>query len=152
MSFDICPKCGYKENVLDQSVYWQRNPRYKGYKLGYSMTSMQQYGCYLMCLSYVTGLDPIDVDKLFMEKGVYNGDLIMPKAFDVLGLKNYQKVTDIERMPTQELSIKEVLLGRSQHFVVRIFRDNKRWIFDPWDGKELPINHYPFRSYRVFDK
>jgi len=87
-----------------------------------------------------------------MEKGVYNGDLIMPKAFDVLGLKNYQKVTDIERMPTQELSIKEVLLGRSQHFVVRIFRDNKRWIFDPWDGKELPINHYPFRSYRVFDK
>ena len=147
-----CPKCGHKWEEFDQSIYYQRHARYNGYRLGNSQTSMQQYGCYLMCLAYVTRRDPIEVDELFMKKGVYSGDLITTKAFEVLGLKNYQKVTDINRMPTQEETIKEVTLGRGQHFVVRFFKDGKRWIYDPWTNQTLPINYYPFRSYRVFDK
>ncbi len=126
---------------------------------------MQNYGCYLMCFSFVTGLDPIEVDKLFMKHGVYKDTDNIPdfnfadddiidskKACKVLGLKNYYKNTDINHMPTQEMTIKEVTLGKGQHFVVRIFKDNKRYIFDPWKGEILPINYYPFRSYRVFDK
>ena len=144
-----CPKCGYEEVA---NMYWQRNPRYKGKKLGKSNTSMQQYGCALMCLSYVTDKDPLDVNQLFIEKGVYTDDMInFAKACEVLGLKNYEKNTNINRMPTQEEVIKEVKLGRSQHFVVRINK-GKRTIFDPWLGNVQSINHYPFVSYRIFNK
>lgn len=160
-----CPKCQYQWEQSSESIYWQRNPRYKGYKLGKSNTSMQQYGCYLMCLSYLSGKDPIEVDELFMKNDVYKDTDNIPdfnfadddiidskKASKILGFSNYVKVTDVNRMPVQELSIKEVTLGKGQHFTVRIFRDNKRLIFDPWEGKELPINQYKFRSYRIFEK
>lgn len=148
--FTKCPKCGYEEN---ENIYWQRNPRYKGLKLGNSNTSMQQYGCFLMCLSYVTRKDPIEVNRLLTEQGGYSGDMILtPKAFEILGLKYIKTERDINKMPEQEESIKEVLLGRSQHFTVRINKDGKRTIFDPWLGEVKPINYYPFRSYRIFNK
>lgn len=146
-----CPVCGYTE--LIESIYWQRNPRYKGLKLGKSNTSMQQYGCALMSWSYVSRKDPLEVNQLFIENGVYIGDIInFQKACLVLGYRDYEKVTDINKMPEQEESIKEVLLGRSQHFTVRINKDRKRTIFDPWEGKVLPINYYPFKSYRIWKK
>lgn len=149
-----CPKCGYNESHEGEAqLYWQRNPRYKGLKLGNSQTSMQNYGCALMSFSYVTGKDPLEVNQLFTENGVYSGNMIIfEKACEVLGLKNYEKSTDIKRMPSQEMVIKEVVMGRSQHFVVRINRDGKRFIFDPWVGMDQPVNLYPFRSYRIFDK
>ena len=34
--------------------------------------------------------------------------------------------------------------------MVRLIRNGKRLIYDPWLGKEMPINHYPFKSYRLF--
>lgn len=132
--------------------YWQRSPRYKGLKLGNSQTSMQTYGCALMCWSYVFKKDPLEVNKLFIDKGVYNGDMInFAKACEVLGGKNYKKDTNIDNMPSQEETIKEVRMGKSQHFVVRFNKDGKRTIFDPWLGEVKPINHYTFKSYRVFD-
>ena len=147
-----CEKCGQELPVVN-NMYWQRNPRYKGLKLGDSNTSMQQYGCFLMSLSYVSGKDPLEVNELLRKNGGYNGDMIVsPKAFELLGLKYIGKFTDINYMPKQELSIKEVWLGRSKHFVVRINKNGKRTIFDPWQGKIMPINEYKFVSYRVFDK
>lgn len=141
------------EESYDQSIYHQLNPRYKGWTLGKSKTSMQLYGCALMCWSYVARKDPKEVDKLFIEKGVYNVDMIdFKKASEVLGFKDYEKSTDINRMPSQEETIKEVALGRGQHFVVRINKDSKRTIFDPWQNAILPINYYPFVSYRIFDR
>lgn len=146
-----CPKCGYEE--VTESIYHQRNARYKGKKLGESNTSMQQYGCALMCLSYCFDKDPLEVNQLFIKKGVYSGDMInFAKAIEVLGGKDYEKSTDINRMPTQEETIKEVKLGKGQHFVVRINKDGKRTIFDPWLGSVQSINHYPFVSYRIFNK
>jgi hypothetical protein len=153
-----CPKCGYEETTensseIDLSLYYQRSERYSGKKLGNSNTSMQNYGCGLMCFSYVKKMDPIEVNQLFIDKGVYSGDMIVfEKACAALELKNYEKSTDINRMPTQEEIIKEVLLGKSQHFTVRINKDGKRTIFDPWTGKIQSINFYTFRSYRIFDK
>jgi len=152
---EVCKQIGFKitkfdADDFDESIYYQRHSRYKGWKLGNSNTSMQNYGCALMCWSYVARLDPKDVDKLFIDKGVYNNDMInFGKACKVLGFKDYEKSTDINRMPIEKETIKEVLLGRSQHFVVRI-NDNGRRIFDPWLGKILPINHYKFKSYRIF--
>lgn len=149
--FTKCPKCGYEE--ITPNMYHQRNARYKGMKLGKSNTSMQQYGCALMCFSYVTDKDPLDVNQLFIEKGVYSVDMIdFAKACEVLGLKNYEKSKDINRMPTQEEVIKEVKLGKGQHFVVRINKDGKRTIFDTWTGANQSINYYPFVSYRIFNK
>lgn len=148
----ICPKCGYKEEEI-KNIYWQRNHRYKGMKLGKSNTDWQNYGCALMCWSYVSDKDPLEVNKLFIDKGVYSGDMInFQKACEVLGFKDYEKSTDINRMPEQEETIKEVWLGRSQHFVIRLNKDGKRTIFDPWTNLILPINEYPFKSYRIFNK
>ena len=147
-----CTQCG-QELPQVANMYWQRNPRYKGLKLGKSNTSMQNYGCFLMCLSYVIDKDPLEVNQLFIEKGVYSNDMIIAsKACEVLGLKDYEKSTNINRMPTQEETIKEVQMGKSQHFVVRINKDGKRTIYDPWQNKILSINFYPFKSYRIFNK
>lgn len=147
-----CEKCN-QELPQEVSIYWQRNPIYKGLKIGNSQTSMQGYGCALMSFSYVTGRDPLEVNRLFIEKGVYQNDIIVfSKACEVLGLKNYEKSIDINRMPSQEMVIKEVRLGKSQHFTVRLNKDEKRSIFDPWVGKIMPINEYKFMSYRIFDK
>jgi len=147
-----CPKCGYEETNPSE-MYYQRSKLYDGKKLGKSNTSMQTYGCALMCWSYVAGKDPLDVNQLFIDKGVYKNDLIIfDKACTALGFKDYEKNTNIGRMPTQEQTIKEVKLGKGQHFVVRINRDGKRTIFDPWTNQILPINEYKFRSYRIFNK
>lgn len=147
-----CTLCGQELPNTD-SIYWQRNPRYAGKKLGKSNTSMQKYGCYLMCWSYVTGRDPLEVNQLFIDYGVYSGDMIISeKACKALGLQWVGKFTDINYMPGQELSIKEVQLGKGQHFVVRINKNGKRTIFDPWEGKALGINYYKFKSYRVFNQ
>jgi len=145
---------------LDPIMYYQRSKRYNGYTLGNSTTSMQQYGCFLMCLSFIAEKDPIEVDKIFMEKGVYSNDLInTQKAVDALGLKVevgnsniVGKMTDKGYMP-KFTCIKEVTLGRGQHFVVRLIDDKgKRSIFDPWTGEYKTINFYPFRSYRLIHK
>ena len=158
----FCKDQGWKvekseKPVLDESIYYQRSSRYDGWKIGNSSTSMQTYGCALMVWSYVAGLDPKEVDKLFVNKKVYNengqGDsIIFSKACSVLGFKNYEKSKDINRMPKQEMTIKEVWLGWSKHFVIRFNKNNKRDIFDPWTGKHQNINHYKFVSYRIFDK
>lgn len=154
MSETKCPKCGFSfDNTQVNNIYWQRNPRYKGLKLGKSNTNWQNYSCALMCWSYVAKKDPLEVNQLFIEKGVYSNDMIIfEKACQVLGFKDYEKNSNINRMPTQEETIKEVRLGKGQHFVVRFNKNGKRWIFCPWTGTELPINYYKFVSYRCFNK
>lgn len=138
---------------FDEKLYFQRSSRYKGKKIGKSNTPMQTYGCLLCCLSYISRKDPLDVNQLFIDKGVYTGDMInLGKACEVLGFKNYLKTKDINYMPKQEETIKEVRLGRGVHFVVRFNKNGKRWIYCPWLGKIMPINHYDFLSYRVFDR
>lgn len=153
-----CPKCGYEESTensseIDLSLYYQRSKRYSGKKLGNSNSSMQNYGCALMCFSYAKRMDPLEVNQIFIDKGVYSGDMInFGRACDALNLKNYEKNIDINRMPTQEETIKEVYLGKYQHFTVRINKNGNRKIFDPWTGKMQTINFYTFKSYRIFDK
>ena len=149
-----CSNCKHEGTpVFDESIYWQNNPRYADYTIGESNTSMQTYGCLLMSLSYVTRRDPLEVNQLFIDEGVYSNDLIdMTKACDVLGLDNYYRDYDINNMPEQKETIKEVYLGKSAHFVVRFNENGERSIFDPWIGEKKVINYYTYISYRVFDK
>jgi len=154
-----CPKCGFVEAKSKEEIYHQRNSRYKGIKLGKSNLSVQRYGCFLMCLSYLVGKDPLEVNKLLTKKGGFTkgGLILSTKVAEILDLNLLKgnskipgKMTNIGFMPLWSPTIKEVYLGKSQHFVVRIIRDGKRLIFDPWTGEELPINHYRFKSYRLF--
>lgn len=153
------------EDDIDEALYYQRSSRYNGWKIGNSKTSMQNYGCGVMCFGFVTRKDPKDIDDIFINNGVYmdsdgikdsyegDDDLInFEKACAVLGLKNYKKDENINDMPTQEETIKQVWLGSSKHFVVRLNKNGERSIFDPWTGKYQSINLYPFINYRIFDK
>lgn len=138
--------------------YWQRHPRYKGMKLGFSNLSFQNYSCFTCCLAYLVDKDPLKVHKILKKEKAYSGALIISdKAAKALGLDLLKgnsgipgKMTDINYMP-KFTSIKEVILDRYQHFVVRLVdKDGNRSIFDPWTGKKLPVNHYQFISYRLF--
>jgi hypothetical protein len=145
----IC-KCCKQEIPEVADMYWQRSPRYKGVKIGNSQTSFQNYGCFICSLSYVVEQDPLEVMKKLVAGGGLVGDMINTKAYDILGLEYKRKETDINKAPIHSPTIKEVQLGKSQHFVVRLIRDGKKLIFDPWENKELPIDYYPFKSYRIF--
>lgn len=144
---------------MDYSLYYQRSERYKGIKLGNSNLSFQNYGCFTCVLSFMARQDPLVVHELLKKGGAYNGaNIISEKAAKILNLDLLKgddpnipgKMNDINYMPTFQ-TVKEVSLGKSQHFVVRLI-DNagKRSIFDPWTGNVLGVNHYPFRSYRLF--
>jgi hypothetical protein len=134
-----------------QEYFWQRNPRYKGIKLGNGNDLFQNYACFTCCLSYMVDKDPLLVMDKLKKNGGYSGSLIVSdKAAKILGLKYLGKDTNINNMPTWSPSIKEVLLGKSQHFVVRLITNGVRKIYDPWTNEYLDINHYKFVSYRLF--
>ena len=150
----------YLNTELESTVYYQRDSRYKNVKIGKSNLSFQNYGCFICSLAYMVKRDPLVVMKELVEKGGVNNEglVVSAKAAEILGLDLLKgddkyiagKMNDINYMPKFEC-IKEVYLGKSQHFVVRLIDNNgKRLIFDPWEGKYLPINHYTFRSYRLF--
>ena len=158
----VLDKEGYKitlEKEIDLSIYYQRAKRYAGIKLGNSALSLQNYGCFTFVLAFITKRDPLEVHELLKKAGAYSGaNIISQKAADALGLDLLKgddkylpgKMNDINYMP-KFTSIKEVLLAKSQHFVVRIVdAEGKRSIFDPWTGKIQAVNFYPFKSYRLF--
>jgi len=141
------------KDVTAYNLFWQRDDRYGGIKIGKTNTNIRDYGCAIMCFSFIAKRDPLEINKLFTKEKVYFRDeIIFKKACKVLGFKNYERNTNIGRMPKQEETIKEVYLGKSKHFVVRFNKGGKRWIFDPWTGNKKSINFYRFRSYRIFDK
>lgn len=133
---------------------------YKGTKFGKKKaTDMGDYGCKLFCFSMITGIDPVTLDKFFVEKNVYfgnAGDLIDDTAAAKAlgwGYKGVDK--NINNMPDWEPTIKEVDFsaapGKQQHFVVRM----KETILDPYGGVERTKNFYEeksnqFVSYRLF--
>lgn len=147
-------------NEIPLDYYWQRNPRYKGIKLGFSENSFQNFGCFTCCLAYLVKKDPLEVHELLKKEKCYNNDLIISdKTAKVLGLELQKgnsnitgKHTDPNLNPQFE-TIKEVKLGKSQHFVVRLIDEKgKTSIFDPWNVKVLPVNYYKFVSFRLFKK
>ena len=149
-----CSDCTHEGDApFDDSLYYQRSARYANKTIGETNTSMQTYGCVVMSFAYIAKKDPLEVNQIFIDEGVYDGDLVIfDKACDALGLKNYKRDYNINNMPEQEETIKEVWLGKSKHFVVRFNKGGERSIFDPWTGQDQVINFYNFVSYRIFDK
>lgn len=155
-------KQGVSAPVLDDQIFNQRNSRYKNVKIGKSNLTIYDYGCFLVSLSKVVNRDPLEVNKLLAEKGGLTADGLIrtPQAYEILGLKVIKtgdpviinRDKNINNMPTISPTIKEVKMGKSQHFVIRLVENGKRSIFDPWGGVERPINTYSFISYRLFTK
>lgn len=158
----VLDKEGYKitlEKAIDYSLYYQRDKRYAGIKLGNSSLSFQTYGCFTVALSFMVKRDPLEVHEILKKAGAYSGaNIISDIAAKALGLELLQgddkyiagKMNNINYMPKFQ-TIKEVLLGKGQHFVVRLLDENgSRSIFDPWTGKIQSVNFYPFKSYRLF--
>lgn len=137
------------ENQLDK--------KFAKYYLGKVKTSgFNGHGCYLFSWAYIYSvkmgkqISPIEVDKMFMDNGVYDGDMIISeKAAKVLGLHYYGKEYDINKPPAWSPSIKEVDFsiknGKSQHFVVREKINGKNVILDPYGGVQRPINYYELK-------
>lgn len=161
--FSKCPRCGYPDDPQTGTpleYYWQRHPRYKGLKLGPSNLSFQNYACLTCSLAYVTQEDPLVVHDKLKAGGGYlsDGRIISEKAAEILNLEYKGKTKDVNYMPDWTPTIKEVKLGSSQHFVVRLIdkynpvasKTYGTLIFDPWVGKYLGINYYNFISYRLF--
>ena len=147
-----------KGREIPLEYYWQRHKRYKGLKLGFSNLSFQKYSCFTCCLAFLVKKDPLEVHELLKKEKCYSGGLIISdKAAKVLGLQLLQGNSYIAGRHTNPMfkffpqfeTIKEVWLGRSQHFVVRL---NNKQIFDTWTGKTLSLNYYKFVSFRYFKK
>jgi len=134
------------ENQLDKK--WAK------WYLGKVKTSgFNLFGCHLFCWAYIYSVKmgrqilPSEVDKIFMDNGVYDGDMIISeKAAQVLGLDYFGREYNIEKAPDWSPTIKEVDFsikgGKQQHFVVRINDGTGKYILDPYEGVKRKINFY----------
>lgn len=138
---------------------------YKGIKFGTNKVKGRQntidgWGCKLCSFATIAGIDPVELDRIFCEKGgVYfgaDGNMIDDAgAARALGWQFLGRETDINKAPDWEPTIKEVDFsikdGKQQHFVVRM----KESILDPYEGVERSKDFYEkksgkFCSYRLF--
>ena len=137
----------------EYSVYWQRDPKWRAVRLGYGRTTIGSHGCFVTCLAMMVHKRPDEVNQILKEQGGFYKDLIKSEASaKILGLEYNGRDYNINNMPQYSPSIKEVWMGKSQHFALRIIENGKRYIIDPWTGRKEYINKYPFRSYRLFRK
>lgn len=136
----------YIENQLD--------PKWSKYYIGKVKTSkFKDFACFLFSLTYMYSvkmgkqISPAVVDKMFIDNGVYNGDLInSAKAAKVLGLQYFGIEGDIKKAPNWYPNIKQVDYsiqdGKQTHFVVRTVVNGKKVILDPLGGVQRGINFY----------
>lgn len=135
-------------------IFNQQDKQFDGWYLGKVKTSsFANYACHLFCWTYMYSvklgkeINPKEVDKIFTEIGVYNGDLIdSEKAADVLGLQYFGKEYDVNKAPDWFPNIKEVdysiANGKQQHFVIRDIENGKKVIKDPLGGVTRNLNFY----------
>ncbi len=141
-------------------MFSQRDQRWSDKKLGFSNLTIGGYGCFLACLAWMVKKRPDAVNDILRRANAFGGPdrslIISERAAIALGLNYYGKEYNISKEPDWFPNIKEVDMspapGKQQHFVVRIKENNKKFILDPWDGKQKVIGFYPFVSYRRFKK
>lgn len=136
----------------------QLDSKWKNWYLGKVKTSgFNGFGCHLFCWTYIYSvkmgkqISPSAVDKIFVDKGVYFGDMIdSAKAAVALGVQYLGKEKNINKPPTWFPTIKEVdfsiKYGKSQHFVIRERVNGKNVILDPYMGVQRTINYYELKA------
>lgn len=146
--------------VVLTAMLSQRDPRWRDVKLGFSNLTIGGYGCFLTCLAWMVGKTPDVVNDILRKANAFGGAdrslIISDRAAIALGLGYFGIEYDVNKEPDWFPNIKEVDMspapGKQQHFVVRIKDGGKKFILDPWDGKQKAVGFYPFVSYRKFKK
>jgi hypothetical protein len=139
----------------DFALYSQRDPKWCKVPLGFGKTTIGSHGCFLTSLAMMVQQEPDKVNEILKKKKAFYQDLIISeKAATALNLDYFGREYLIDNEPNWFPSIKEVDMspvpGKQQHFTVRIMRDGRKYIADPWDGQVKRISYYPFVSYRLF--
>ncbi|MDD2657848.1 MAG: hypothetical protein PHD04_04300, partial [Candidatus Pacebacteria bacterium] len=135
----------------------QLDAKWLKWYLGKVKTSgFKGFGCHLFCWTYIYSVKlgkqilPSEVDKIFIDHGVYSGDIIdSVKAAEALGVQYLGREYNITKAPNWYPTIKEVDFsiknGKQQHFVIRELKDGKKIIKDPYGGVERAINFYELK-------
>ena len=138
---------------MTYTPYSQTDIRWRFKFLGNSWSTIGSYGCYITALGNMIGRRPDEVNEILKKAGAFNKDLVIAdKAAKALNLDYLGKETNIDKPPSWSPSIKEVKMGKYQHFVLRVVENGVKSIIDSWDGKRKRIDYYPFSSYRLFRK
>lgn len=146
--------------VMVPVMYSQRDPRWRDIRLGFSNLTIGGYGCFLTCLAWMAGKTPDVVNDILRKANAFGGQdrslIISERAAVALGLPYFGIENNVNIEPGWFPNIKEVDMspapGKQQHFVVRIKENGKKFILDPWDGKQKAVGFYPFVSYRKFKR
>lgn len=120
---------------------------YKNTLLGTCTDTIAKSGCKLVCYSILTGIEPLEMNRRFVDAGVFvQGCLIDDRrAIDLLGLQFDPRRDLVVKYPTIGCTNFYANKGVPQHFFVII---DSKTILDPLDGAMKAIDTYPIISYR----
>ena len=128
---------------------WQRDPKWGKIKLGFSNTTIEDFGCTISCLGNIIGVTPDVVnERMKSVNGFANGNLVIwdkiPQAFPGITVKrvwSYNNDDVLAHVPNVLVEVPaKPIGGNGSHWVV--FIGNKK-LNDPWTGKERPTSDFP---------
>lgn len=126
----------------------QRDKRWGSIKLGFSDTTIADYGCTITALSIILGTTPdVTNERLKAVQGYAQGNLViwakLEEAFPGIKIKRvwtYDNEDVKKNVPNVLVEVDGKPIGGYRHWVVYI--GNGKMI-DPWDGKEKSTASYP---------
>ena len=87
MKYIIDEKCLVPYNEPEPQnypIYGQRDPKWGNDYIGNSKSKIKDYGCFLCSLSMMVRKEPPEVNKMLLEGGAYNNDLIISEKINKL--------------------------------------------------------------------
>ena len=136
-----------------KTYYSQNDKKWKNKLLGNSNLKLQNYGCFVVALANLSGIEPDEVNKILKKEKCFDGaDIISSKRMaNLLGLEylgrgdkhfgvRYRTIAEVDASKRA---------GIQKHFVV-VKPDGS--IIDSWDGKIKPKGTYPIINYRLFKR
>ena len=132
--------------------YSQKDPKWANNILGYCKNAkFKNNACYLTCLSMLSGIDPVELNRRFKVAGVYvNGCLINSKkaSKELKTTYNWSEINPKRKYPVIAETNHYKRVGYPQHFCI-LLPDGRR--VDPLDLNPKPeTNNYNIISYRDF--
>lgn len=125
----------------------QRDKRWKDIKLGFSDTTIGDYGCTITCIAMIVGTTPDVVnERLKQVQGFAQGNLVIwakiEQAFTGIKVRRVWTYDNAD----VKANVKHVLvevdgkpIGGYRHWVVYV---GNQKLYDPWDGQEDPTSDY----------
>ncbi len=125
----------------------QNDPRWKNIKLGFSNTTIGNYGCTITCIAMIVGVTPDVVNQRLKDvNGFAEGNLVIwakiEEAFPGIKVRRVWTYdnADVKKSLPCLVEVDGKPIGGFRHWVV--YTGNQK-CYDPWDGKEDPTSDYP---------